>query len=260
MLTRQGEGADTTMGKLDGKVALVTGASRGIGRAITLAFASEGADVAGLYHPSEPEPRDLVDAMTAMGRRSLVLAADVATEADVATAVRQAEMVLGQIDVLVTNAGYAEEVPVPEMTVEQWDRMMAVHLRGTFLCVRHVLPAMLDRGSGRIITMASQLAYLGAADLAHYAAAKAGIVGFTKSLAREVARRGVLVNGIAPGPIQTGILPSNPAGDAALVERLPIGRFGTVDEVAPTAVFLASEDSRYYVGQILGPNGGDAMP
>ncbi len=248
------------MRKLDGKAALVTGASRGIGRAITLAFAAAGADVVGVYHPSEPEPRDLVDAITAMGRRALVVAGDVAVERDVAAAVREAETACGHIDILVANAGYAKEVPVSEMTVEQWDQMMAVHLRGTFLSVRHVLPAMLDRGSGRIITMASQLAYLGAADLAHYAAAKAGIVGFTKSLAREVARRGVLVNGIAPGPIKTGILPSNPAADAALAERLPIGRFGTVDEVAPTAVFLASDDSSYYVGQILGPNGGDVMP
>lgn len=254
------QGAGTNMGKIDGKVALVTGASRGIGRAIMLAFAAEGADVVGVYHPLEHEPRDVVDALTEMGRRALMLAADVAVETDVAAAVHEAESAFGHIDILVANAGYAEEVPVAEMTLEQWDRMMAVHLGGTFLCVRHVLPAMLDRGSGRIITMASQLAYLGAADLAHYAAAKAGIVGFTKSLAREVARRGVLVNGIAPGPIQTGILPSNPTGDAALVERLPIGRFGTVDEVAPTAVFLASEDSTYYVGQILGPNGGDAMP
>ncbi len=246
--------------RFDGRVALVTGGSRGIGRAIALAFAAEGSDVVGVYNPSESEPRDLLEAMTAMGRRSLVLAADVAVETDVAGAIGEAETAFGQIDVLVANAGYAEEVPVSEMTLEQWDRMMAVHLRGTFICVRHVLPAMLDRGSGRIITMASQLAYLGAADLAHYAAAKAGIVGFTKSLAREVARRGVLVNGIAPGPIQTDILPSNPAGDIALAERLPIGRFGTVDEVAPTAVFLASEESSYYVGQILGPNGGDVMP
>lgn len=248
------------MGKLEGKVALVTGASRGIGRAIALAFAAEGATVAGVYHPAEPKPQDLVEAITGLDRQALVVAADVAVEAEVAAAVRAAETAFGRIDVLVANAGYAEETPVVEMTVEQWDRMMAVHLRGTFLCVRHVLPAMLERGSGRIITMASQLAYLGAADLAHYAAAKAGIIGFTRSLAREVARAGVLVNGIAPGPIITGILPSNPAGDAALAERLPIGRFGTVEEVAPTAVFLASEESSYYVGQILGPNGGDAMP
>ncbi len=248
------------MGRLDGKVAFVTGASRGIGRAIALAFAREGADVAGTYHPSEAKPDAILHEIEAFSRHALLLPLDVADEGPVAGAVDAILARFGRIDVLVTNAGYGEETPVEAMTAAQWDRMIAVHLRGTFLCVRHVLPGMLERRSGTIVTMASQLAYLGAPGLAHYAAAKGGIVSFTRSLAREVSRRGVRVNGIAPGPIQTGFLPSTPEEDRALADRLPIGRLGTPDEVAPTAVFLASDDASYYVGQILGPNGGDVMP
>ena len=247
------------MGKLDGQIALVTGANRGIGRGIALAFAREGADVAGTYHPSESQPSNVAAEIEATGRRVLLLPCEVADEASVQQAVQQALATFGRVDVLVTNAGYAEETPVVAMSAEQFDRMLAVHLRGTFLCVRAVLPGMIERGSGTIITMASQLAYIGAEGLAHYAAAKAGIVAFTKSLAREVSRQGIRVNGIAPGPIRTGILPGNPERDAELQARLPIGRFGEVEEVAPTAVFLASKDASYYVGQILGPNGGEVM-
>ncbi len=247
------------MGKLTGKTAFITGASKGIGRAIAVAFAQEGADIAGTYLPGEPEPAETRDALTQTGRRFTLIPCDVADESQVAAAVESARQDLGEIDILVTNAGYAEETPVAEMTAAQFDRMVAVHLRGTFLCVRAVLPAMTARGSGVIITMASQLAYIGAEHLAHYAAAKGGIVAFTKSVAREAIRHGVRVNGIAPGPIVTGILPGNPEFDSALAARLPIGRFGQVSEVAPTAVFLASDDSSYYVGQILGPNGGEVM-
>lgn len=247
------------MGKLDGKIAFITGASKGIGRGIALAYAREGADIVGIYHPSETAPEHVAEAIRSTGRRVLLLPGDVAIEHDVTMVVGRALDEYGRIDVLVANAGYAEETPIAAMTAEQFDRMIAVHLRGTFLCVRVVLPGMLERGAGVIITMASQLAYIGAENLAHYAAAKGGIVAFTKSLAREVSRQGVRVNGIAPGPIRTGILPGNPDFDAALTARLPIGRFGEVDEVAPTAVFLASDESSYYVGQFLGPNGGEVM-
>ncbi len=248
------------MGKLNGQRALVTGASRGIGQAIAEAFAREGADVAGTYLPSESAPTAVEAAIEAEGRRAIMVPADVSSDEQMRAAVGAVLDRFGGVDILVTNAGYAEETAVANMSVDQWDRMMAVHLRGTFLAVRHVLPGMLERRSGVIITVASQLAYLGAANLAHYAAAKGGIISFTRSLAREVSRDNIRVNGIAPGPIQTGILPSTPEENAALAASLPIGRLGAVDEVAPTAVFLASEGASYYVGQILGPNGGDAMP
>ncbi len=247
------------MGKLDGKTALITGASKGIGQAITIAFAREGANVAGTYLPREPDPIETRLGIEEHGRRALLIPSDVADESHVADMIARTRETFGSIDILVTNAGYAEETPLAAMSTDQFDRMLAVHLRGTFHCDRAVLPEMTARGSGVIITMASQLAFIGAENLAHYAAAKGGIVAFTKSLAREAIRDGVRVNGIAPGPIATGILPGNPDFDAALAARLPIGRFGQISEVAPTAVFLASDDSSYYVGQILGPNGGEVM-
>jgi 3-oxoacyl-[acyl-carrier protein] reductase len=166
----------------------------------------------------------------------------------------------GRIDVLVNNAGILSRSPLERMPVEEWDRVLGVNLRGTFLCCRAVLPRMLGRGDGRIINVASQIGQAGEAGLAHYSASKGGIIAFTKALAREVATRGVLVNAIAPGPISTGIMPPESGElEEAREAALPIGRFGQVDEVAPTAVFLASEDSSYYVGQTLGPNGGDVM-
>ena len=247
------------MARLDGKTALVTGGSRGIGRAIARAYAAEGATVAITYLPSEDEPAAVVAELSAQAGRALALPCQVADDDQAGRAAAAVIDAFGRLDILVANAGYAAEVPVAEMTTDQFDEMIAVHLGGTFRSVRHVLPGMIERGSGIIITIASQIAYLGAERLAHYAAAKGGVIAFTKSLAREVIQCGVRVNGIAPGPISTGILPSNPDFDAKLLERLPIGRFGTPEEVAPTAVFLASDESSYYVGQILGPNGGEVM-
>lgn len=245
--------------RLSGKTALITGGSRGIGRAIARAYVAEGAMVAITYHPSEEAPVALIAELEEPSRPFPALPCQVADDAEVRDAVTAVVDAFGNIDILVANAGFAFEVAVAEMTPSQFDEMIAVHLGGTFRCVRHVLPGMLHRQSGVIITMASQIAYIGAEQLAHYAAAKGGIIAFTKSLAREVIRDGVRVNGIAPGPISTGILPSNPAFDARLLERLPIGRFGTAEEVAPSAVFLACDESSYYVGQILGPNGGEVM-
>lgn len=165
-----------------------------------------------------------------------------------------------RVDILVNNAGFVTLAPVEAMEVALWDEMIATHLRGTFLMTRFVLPGMLARGDGRIINVSSQIGQIGRERFAHYAAAKAGIIGFTKSLAREVAARGVLVNCIAPGPIATGIVPEAP-GEATrdYISPLPIPRVGQVDEVAPTAVFLASNAATYYCGQTLCPHGGDVM-
>lgn len=250
-----------------GRTALVTGGSRGIGRAIALAFAEAGADVAISYlerydrERAEPEPAaDVVRRIEQLGRRALATEADVASEEDVSALVDRTVGTLGRIDILVNNAGFVTLAWVEEMDVSTWDEMIAGHLRGTFLVTRAVLPEMLARGDGRIINMTSQIGQIGRQRFAHYAAAKAGIIGFTKSLAREVADRGVLVNCIAPGPISTGIVPDVPGGPGIdFIERVPLQRSGSVDEVAPTAVFLASDAATYYVGQTLGPNGGDVM-
>lgn len=252
-------------GVLEGRIALVTGASRGIGRAIALAFAREGADVAINYASqadrANPEAAEgVAREVELLGRRSVVVEADVALEASVRSMVDRVCAEFGRVDILVNNAGFVTLSPVETMEVDMWDQMIATHLRGTFLVTRMVLPGMLDRGYGRIINVASQIGQIGRPRFAHYSAAKAGIIGFTKSLAREVGTRGVLVNCIAPGPINTGIVPQTPGEPVVdYINPLPLKRVGEPDEVAPTAVFLASAASSYYTGQTLGPNGGDVM-
>ena len=251
------------MGVLEGRTALVTGGGRGIGRAIALAFAREGADVAVNDYKNIEEARSVVTQIEALGQHGLAVEANVAEETPVCQMVRQVLDEFRRIDILVNNAGIVTLSRVEQMDVAMWDETIAVHLRGTFLVTRMVLPGMLEQGSGRIINLASQIGQIGRERFAHYAAAKAGIVGFSKSLAREVSARGVLVNCIAPGPIATGIVPAEPAESTEpatdFISPLPLRRVGTVDEVAPTAVFLASDAATYYTGQTLGPNGGDVM-
>jgi len=251
------------MGKLDGKIALVTGASRGIGREIALTYAREGADVICNYNNSKAHAESLVQEIQSMGRHAIAVQADVAQADAVERLVNAGMESFGRIDILVNNAGFATLYKIEEMPIDAWDDMIAAHLRGTFLTTRFVLPQMLERKRGWIINISSQLAYSGRENLAHYCAAKAAIITFTRVLAREVSRRGVYANCIAPGPIATDIIPRSgdpdPEADARFADSLPIGRVGTVDEIAPTAVFLACSDSTYYVGQTLGPNGGDVM-
>jgi len=247
-------------GRLASKKALVTGGVQGIGRGIALGFAAEGADVALLDLQPESAASSLLDAIANAGRRGLYVQADVSSEVEVEQAIRDVMAAFGRVDVLVNNAGIVLESPVTEMPIADWDRILDVNLRGVFLCTRFVLPHMLEQGGGRIINMASQLGQIGGRTMAHYSASKSGVIGFTRALAREVARDHVLVNAIAPGPINTEMLASeSEEWKRAKLADLPIGRFGEVHEVVPTAVFLASDDSSYYVGQVLGPNGGDVM-
>ncbi|MEJ7871767.1 MAG: 3-oxoacyl-ACP reductase family protein [Rubrobacteraceae bacterium] len=247
--------------KLEGKTALVTGAGRGIGREIALAFAREGASV-GVNDLTGEGVVETVGDVEGMGREALALPADV-SPADGARGIVEAFIQrFGRVDVLVNNAGVFDESPVASMPVETWDRMIRINLRSVFLCTRFILPHMVRSRSGRVINVSSQLAIKGGADLAHYCAAKAGIIGFTKSLALEVAPHNVTVNSIAPGPIETLLTAgSDPAKGQATLARLPLGRYGHPHEVAPTAVLLASDpDGNLYTGQTLGPNSGDVMP
>jgi 3-oxoacyl-[acyl-carrier protein] reductase len=246
--------------RLAGKKAIVTGGLRGIGRGIALGFAQEGADVAVLDLAPEADAADLLEAISRSGQRGLYVRADVSHESEVESAIALILKAFDRIDVLVNNAGIVLESLVVEMPMADWDRILNVNLRGVFVCSRLVLPHMVERGGGRIINMASQLGQIGGRTMAHYSASKAGVIGFTRALAREVARDNILVNAIAPGPINTDML----AGESqewkqAKLADLPIGRFGEVAEVVPTAIFLASDDASYYVGQVLGPNGGDVM-
>lgn len=248
------------MGKLTGRTALVTGGARGIGRGIAEAFAHEGADVAVADIAASEQAAGVLQAIEQAGRRALYVQTDVSDEQQVRTMVESVLHAFEHIDILVNNAGIFTQSLVEHLPVADWDRVLGVNLRGTFLCTRFVLPHMLAQNWGRIINIASQLGYLGGVEVAHYCASKGGVIAFTKALAREVATRNVLVNGIAPGPIMTDLLASETEEwKAAKLAELPIGRFGEVREVVPTAVFLASDDASYYVGQTLGPNGGDVM-
>jgi 3-oxoacyl-[acyl-carrier protein] reductase len=248
------------MGKLDGRVALVTGASRGIGAAIARAFGREGARVVVNYHGSQARAAEVVAAIEATGSKAIAIQADVAETAAVLRMVHEITDGFGPVDVLVNNAGILNATPLAEMPDTVWDEMIAVNLRSVFLCTRAVLPGMLERGRGKIISVTSQLGQKGMPNHVHYAAAKAGVIGFTRALAREVGPRGVHVNAISPGPIETDLI--GPITDEFRREKSAIfalRRFGLPEEVAPTAVFLASDDSSYYAGQTLCPNGGDIM-
>lgn len=247
------------MGKLTGKKAVVTGGARGIGRAIALAFAREGADVAVLDLRKEDAVR-AAEEVAELDVEGLAVAADVASESSVNAALAEVEAEFGRIDILVNNAGFDSASHVVNMTTEMWDRMIDVNLRGVFLCTRAVLPGMLKNQHGRIINLSSQLAHKGAPEMAHYVAAKAGVIGFTRSLAYEVAREGVTVNAICPGPVDTELFRGLPeAWRTKKLSELPIGRMASVEEIAPSAVLLASDEGAYFIGATLNPNGGDYM-
>lgn len=248
------------MSKLEGRIAVVTGAASGIGAGIAAAFAREGADIVVADKSPAQKAQDVIAAIEGHGRAALFVQTDVADEASVRAMADQALTRFGRVDILVNNAGIFTESLLEDMPVEDWDRVVATNLRGVFLCTRMLIGQMLERGDGRIINIASQLGQIGGTSVAHYCASKAGVIGLTKALAREVATRGVLVNAIAPGPIETPLLDGETEEwRSAKLAELPIGRFGAVAEVTPTALLLASADGSYYVGQTLGPNGGDVM-
>jgi 3-oxoacyl-[acyl-carrier protein] reductase len=247
-------------GKLTGKIAIVTGGARGIGGQIATAFAAEGADVVIADVLDSQAAAPVLSSIAESGQRSLLVRTDVSDEQQVRAMADAAFAEFGRVDILVNDAGIIGQGTFADLEVSEWDRVIAVNLRGVFLCSRFVLPAMLERGSGTIINIASQLGQIGGTEMVHYSASKAGVIGLTKALAREVSGRGIRVNAIAPGPILTDMMAEETPGWAARkLAELPMGRFGEPHEVAPTAVFLACDESSYYVGQTLCPNGGDVM-
>ncbi|WP_338483705.1 SDR family NAD(P)-dependent oxidoreductase [Streptomyces sp. SCSIO 75703] len=249
------------MGVLQQKVALVTGAASGIGSAIADAYAAEGARLF-LADRDAGKLAELAERYAAQGVEVATGVVDVADAEQTREMVESCVGTLGVPDVLVNSAGILTEVPLVEMDVETWDEMIAIDLRSVFLCCRWVVPHMVARGSGRVVNIASQLGLKGGEGLVHYSAAKAGVIGLTKALAREVAPSGVLVNAIAPGPVFTPLVDGiSEDWKAAKQAELPLGRFGVPAEIAPTAVLLASDPGgNLYVGQTLGPNSGDVMP
>ncbi len=239
--------------------ALITGAGSGIGRAIARKLAADGYAVT--VNDLSPERAEAVaDEIRAAGGKAVAVAGDVSGEADVAAIHLAAVAAHGDVTLLVNNAGIAHQALFENLDVRDFDRMFAVHVRGTFLMTRAVLPAMLSAGAGVIVNVASQLGQIGGVELVHYSGAKAAIIGMTKALAREVSARGVRVNAVAPGPINTPlVMQLSEDWRAAKRAGLPLGRFGEPEEVAETVAFLASPAASLFVGQTLGPNSGDVM-
>lgn len=247
------------MGQLDGKVAIVTGAARGIGRGIATALAAEGAAVA-CADRNEAGARSVVDEIRGNGGRALSVAVDVTDFARVEAMAKRVAEELGTIDILVNNAGIDTIGTVVEMPLKQWRQMIDTNLTSVFYCCKAVLPTMIAQRSGRIINIGSQLGLEGTERMVHYCAAKAGVHGLTRALACEVAPYDINVNAIAPGPIETELLRSIPQDwlDAKKAE-IPLKRFGRVEEIAPTAVLLAGPGGSYYTGATLNCSGGDAL-
>jgi 3-oxoacyl-[acyl-carrier protein] reductase len=243
---------------LTNRVAMVTGSARGIGRGIALKLAEVGANVAVNDIPSAAEALEgVVKEIQALNRQALAVTADVSSPEDVAHMVESVVNALGKVDILVNNAGVTRDGLVMRMSDEDWNTVLNVDLKSAFLCTRAVLRPMLKQRWGRIVSIASIVGIAGNAGQANYAAAKAGVIAFTKSVAKEVASRGITVNAIAPGYIDTKMTQSlDEKQSAELMKRIPIGYAGTPRDVAEAVAFLASEEARYITGQVLGVDGG----
>jgi 3-oxoacyl-[acyl-carrier protein] reductase len=246
--------------KLKGRTALVTGASRGIGRAIALALADEGADVAINYVANEPAAVDVAEHIGKMGRRAILARADVSDYPDT---FRMAQDVLGHfehLDILVNNAGITSDKTFVKMDHAAWRKVLAINLDGVFNCTKVFIDQMLARNYGRVVNITSVIGQIGNFGQANYAASKAGVAAFTKSLAKELAGKGVTVNAVAPGFIETEMVGAIPEGvRKRLLDQIPLKRFGTADEVGRAVVYLVSPDGDYVTGAELSINGGLLM-
>ena len=239
---------------LSNRVAIVTGSARGIGRAIALKLAEVGATVV-VSDIAEAEP--VAEEIRAMGRQSLAVPANVGSSSDVAALVDAVMANYGQVDILVNNAGIARDQLLMRMSEEDWDAVLTVNLKSVFLCTRAVLRHMMKQRWGRIVSISSIVGIVGNPGQANYASAKAGIIGFTRTIAREVGSRGITANAIAPGFIDTSMtqqLADNQRQE--LMRRIPLGSLGTPQDIAEAVAFLASEEARYITGQVLGVDGG----
>jgi 3-oxoacyl-[acyl-carrier protein] reductase len=250
------------MGRLEGKSAVVTGGGRGIGRAICLAFAKEGADVVLNYASKDQPAQEVVRMIQGMGRKAVAVKGNVAIKADVEKIILAAVENFGKIDILVNNAGVSKPNMLYKMTEEQWDEVVDIHLKGPFLCIQVASKYMMEKKEGKIINITSSAGLWGTKGQINYSSAKGGIIALTKSAARELASYGITVNVVQPGYVGTEMFDKVKA-DPKLMEiytgRILLGRFAEPEEVAPTFVFLASDESNYITGQLFCVDGGLGM-
>ena len=245
------------MGILENKVALVTGASRGIGRAIAIRFAECGAKVVVNYSTNESEAKKTIELMGPSGKNACIMQFDVSDEQSVIDAIERIEKDIGMVDILVNNAGIYIDGLLMRLKSEDFDRQIAINLKGAFNCSKACMRPMIKKRSGKIINISSVIGEMGNAGQSVYAATKAGLIGMTKSLARELASRNILVNTITPGYIETDMTRETiEKGLDAVMAHIPLKRVGKPEEVAAAAVFLASHDADYITGQVLSVNGG----
>ncbi|WP_423410003.1 3-oxoacyl-[acyl-carrier-protein] reductase [Heyndrickxia sp. MSNUG] len=246
--------------RLEGKVALVTGASRGIGREIAYELAREGASVAVNYAGSEAKALELVNEIKAMGREAFAIQSDVSNSDSVNGMVKETVERFGKLDILVNNAGITKDNLLMRMKESEWDDVININLKGVFLCTKAVTRQMMKQRSGRIINISSIVGVSGNAGQANYVAAKSGVIGLTKTAAKELSSRGITVNAIAPGFITTDMTDKlNEEVKAEMLKQIPLARFGEPKDIARAVVFLASEDSNYMTGQTLHIDGGMVM-
>jgi 3-oxoacyl-[acyl-carrier protein] reductase len=246
--------------KLKGRTALVTGSSRGIGRAVALALAEEGADVAVNYVSSETAARDVVDHARKMGRKAVLAQADVSDYPDTFRMAQDVLREFGHLDILVNNAGINSDTTFTKMNHAAWRKVLGTNLDGVFNCTKVFVDQMLSQNYGRVVNMTSVIGQIGNFGQANYAASKAGVAAFTKSLAKELAGRGVTVNAIAPGFIETEMVAGIPDKvKERLLAQIPLKRFGTAEEIARAVVYIVSSDGDYITGSELSINGGLLM-
>jgi 3-oxoacyl-(acyl-carrier-protein) reductase len=246
--------------KLKGRTALVTGASRGIGRAIAIGLADEGADVAINYVSSEAAARDVVDQITKMGRRAILARADVGDYPDTFRMAQQVLKEFGHLDILVNNAGITSDKTFVKMDHASWRKVLSINLDGVFNCTKVFVEQMIAQEYGRVVNITSVIGQIGNFGQANYAASKAGVAAFTKSLAKELAGKGITVNAIAPGFVETEMVAGIPEKvQQRLLAQIPLKRFGRAEEVARAVVYIVSSDGDYITGAELSMNGGLLM-
>ena len=245
---------------LKGKSAIITGASRGIGKAIAIKFAKEGANIVINYRNNEEEALKVKEELEQLGVKTLIVKADISDLKQAENLIKQAKKEFGQVDILINNAGITKDNLIIRMKEFEFDQVIKINLKGAFNCLKAVTPIMLKQRSGKIVNMSSVVGVIGNPGQVNYCASKAGLIGMTKSLAREIGVRGINVNAIAPGFIDTDmtrVLTEEQKKN--ILSQIPLNKFGNIEDIANTALFLASENSNYITGQVIHIDGGMAM-